>query len=161
MTMPYGTTEEPDVTYTERESIPVHVVSTDARPIKPEAAEFAHFRTVLVANVVNALSTVPGAQRLIPRSLRRLEARIVVNSTAVNQPATDGVLIGTQAEINTGNPATIGSMGGYLQIGDSLTYKGQPELWVAFPVGNTAPVYVTVLDAQFASDPGAWREDQE
>jgi hypothetical protein len=160
MTMPLGSTEEPTVTFTERESIPVHVVSTDAKPGKSVAAEFAHFKTYLVSNTTGATSATPGAQRILNRSLRRHEARIIINATTAAQPIPDGVIIGRRDEINTGNPATIGTMGGYLQIGDNMTYKGQGEVWVAFPVGNTAPVYVTVLDIQYASDPESWREDQ-
>jgi hypothetical protein len=161
MTMPFGSTEEPDVIITERESIPVHVVSTSAKPGKSLAAEFARFRTVVVSNTINATSVTPGAARLIARSLRRHEARIIVNASIIAQTVTDGVLIGGRDEINSGNPATIGTMGGYLQIGDSITYKGQGELWVAFPVSNTSPVYVTVLDVQYASDPDSYREEQE
>lgn len=161
MTMPEGSTEEPDVTVVGRESIPVHVVSTDAKPQKALAPEFARFHTYLVTSAVGMTSTTPGAQRILNRSLRRYEARIIVNATTAAQPIPDGVIIGGRDEINSGRPAAVGDMGGYLQIGDSMTYKGQGELWVAFPVGNTAAVFVTVLDMQYASDPESWREDPE
>jgi hypothetical protein len=277
VTMPWGSTEEPTTTMTGRESIPVHVVSTDAKPGKTIAPEFARWRTFLISNTVGPNSITPGAQRILNRSLRRHEARIIVNGsgtlgspsydgegeaplpvaagqtvaslnggnpippgeytlsgstmlsgtgtvadinnmalyvgatqvtilsngdgneqlfplpnitftvpaggavvsikilaagsgtanywasfvgTPANQPNTDGVIIGGREEISSGQPATPGNLAGYLQIGDNVTYKGQQELWVCYPSTNLAPVYVTVLDMQYASDPDAWREDE-
>lgn len=157
MTMPLGSTEEPTVKFTERESIPVHVVSTTARPGKNIAPEFGRFRTVTV-------TPTSGPQRLVARSLRRHETRIIVNAGIVNQPVIEGVLVGGRDEINAGNPAAIGTggMGGYLQIGDNVTYKAQGELWVIAPTpANTGVVYVTVLDTQYASDPESFREEEK
>src|ERR1700729_545501 len=103
-------------------------------------------RTFLVANVLNASSSTPGAQRLVNRSQRRHRAQIFVQPTVAGQPVTDGVLIGSWGEINRGNPAVIGSMGGYLPIGTNMRYEVQAELWVCYPVSNTDPVFVTVCD---------------
>jgi hypothetical protein len=80
VTMPWGSTEEPDVVLTDIESTPVHVVSSDAKPGKNIGTEFGSWRTYLVANVVNSQVSTPGAQRLCSRSLRRKRLQIVVNS---------------------------------------------------------------------------------
>jgi hypothetical protein len=161
MTMPWGSTEEPEIIETMSQSIPVHVVSSDARPGKNVGAEFGHWRTVVVSNTVLAVSTTPGAQRLCNRSLRRHRLHIIVNASVTAQPVTDGVLVGSREEINSGNPAAIGSMGGYLQIGDSVRWECQGELWVAYPVSNTDPVYVTVCDEVYASDSEEWRNSDD
>jgi hypothetical protein len=278
MTMPMGSTEEPEVLMIGHQSLPVHVVSSDAKPGKTIAPEFGRFRSFLVANVVGPYSITPGAQRILNRSLRRYEARIKVNGSAYSLPnggtsyasengavtspaaggvlattgvvpagtysvmlylsmagtpaqgtdnnnvrlnvnnatytivpnnigtapqqfgpftvttdgihailaqanaagtagsiyaaqvvatpeaaagnnsATDGILIGGREEITSGAAANIGSLGGYLQIGDNITYRAQQELWVCYPASNAGPVYVTVLDMQYASDPDAYRE---
>src|ERR1700752_2934373 len=117
MTMPEGSAEEPDVMITGMESVPVHVVSTDAKPGKSIAPEFGRWRTVLVANVVGPNSITPGAQRLFNRSLRRHRGHIIVNATVAGQPVTDGVLIGSREEITSGQAAIPGQLGGYLQVG--------------------------------------------
>jgi hypothetical protein len=160
MTMPQGSTEEPETVFTGLESVPVHVVSTDAKPGKSIAPEFGQWKTVIVSSALGPVSTTPGAQRLLNRSLRRHEARIVVNASIVAQTVTDGVIIGPPAIINSGNPAAIGTMAGFLQVGDSITYKSQQELWVAYPASNAAPVIVTALDMQYASDPESYREEE-
>jgi hypothetical protein len=161
MTMPQGSTEEPQVVLTEREAVPVHVVSTSAKPGKTAPPEFGQFKTYVVSNTVNATSVTPGAQRIISRSLRRHRCNILINATVTGQPSTDGVIIGSRDEINSGNPMVIGSVGGYLQIGDNVRYEAQRELWVAYPASNTDAVYVTVCDELYASDPDAWREEQQ
>lgn len=153
MTMPLGSAEEPSVVFSQRESIPVHVVSTSAKPEKSIGPEFGQFRTVIV-------TPTSGPQRLLNRSLRRHEARLIVNGSAVNQPTIEGVLIGAPNVINSGNPAAIGTLGGYLQLGDNLTYKSQQEQWVVPVAGNTATVYVTVVDQQYASNPESFREEK-
>jgi hypothetical protein len=160
VTMPWGSTEEPDVVETEFQSVPVHVVSTDAKPGKSIGTEFGRWRTVLVSNVVNQTSVTPGATRLLNRSLRRHRAHIIINASVVNQPTIDGVILGSREEINSGMPAVPGQLGGYLQLGDNVRYEAQAELWVCYPLTNTSPVYVTVCDEVYASDPEAWREDQ-
>lgn len=160
MTMPWGAAEEPDVIETGVESVPVHVVSTDAKPGKSLAPEFGRWRTITVANVVGPNSITPGAQRLFNRSLRRHRGHIIVNATVAAQPVTDGVLVGSREEISSGQPAIPGQLGGYLQIGDSIRWEAQSELWVCYPSTNTSPVYVTICDEQYASDAGSWREDK-
>lgn len=149
MTMPWGSTEEPDVIETMPESVPVHVVSSDAP--KRIAPEFGQWRTVIVSNVIGAYSATPGAQRLLNRSQRRRRAHIIVNSSVAAQNVQDGIIVGSREAIISGQAATIGGIGGYLQIGDSLTYEAQQELWVCYPVSNTATVYVTVCDEVYAS----------
>jgi hypothetical protein len=161
MTMPQGSTEEPTVIETMTQSIPVHVVSSDAKPGKTLAAEFGRPRTILVTNTVGAVSVTPGAQRLINRNLRRRRCHIIVNATVVAQPSIDGVMIGSREEINSGVPMVPGNVAGYLQIGDNLRYEAQPELWVAYPSTNTSPVYVTVIDEIYASDPEAYKESDD
>jgi len=68
----------------------------------------------------------------------------------------DGVIVGGRDEITAGfapgQSLLPGLVGGYLQVGDSLVYKSQAELWVAWPSTNVGPfVYVTVCDMQYAS----------
>lgn len=67
------------------------------------------------------------------------------------QSVTDGVIVGGRDEIISGVTPVIGSLGGYLQIGDSLTYEAQAELWVCYPSTNTASVYVSVCDEVYAA----------
>jgi hypothetical protein len=160
MTMPYGSVEEPEVTETSVQSIPVHVVSSDAKPGKSIAPEFGRWRTILVSSAVNQTSITPGAARLASRSLRRHRLHIIVNASVVAQPTIDGIIVGSRDEINTGMPAVPGQLGGYLQIGDSVRWECQAELWVCYPATNTNPVYVTVCDEVFASDPEAYLENE-
>jgi hypothetical protein len=161
VTMPEGSAEEPTVTFTEQPAIPVHVVSTSAKPGKSIGAEFGRWRTYLVANVAGPYSATPGAQRLLNRSLRRHRAHIIVNASVVAQPAIDGVIVGGREEITSGSPAIPGQLGGYLQIGDSVRWEVQQELWVCFPSTNTDPVYVTVCDEIYASDPDSAMGENE
>jgi hypothetical protein len=158
MTMPQGSAEEPDVILTEEPTIPVRVVSTDAKPGKAIAAEFGRWRTFLVQNVTGSVSVTPGAQRLINRSLRRHRCHIVVTATVANQPTTDGIIIGSREEINSGNPAVPGQLAGFLPIGVSVRYEAQAELWVCYPSTNTDPVFVTICDEVYASDPDSYKE---
>ena len=81
MTMPYGSTEEPDVIETEKTSIPVRVVSTDAKPGKAIAPEFGRWRTFLVTSALGNDLAVPGARRIANRSLRRHRIHIIINSS--------------------------------------------------------------------------------
>jgi hypothetical protein len=236
-TGPYGFAEEPTVIETFSQSIPVHVVSTDAKPGKAIGTEFGRWRTFYVSNTVSGLSATPGAQRLLNRSLRRHRALIGVASagpvtaaapalasiatsgTAVQnttgnavqvtlagftatqvfvngvlvgagngaytvpaygslsvtftvlgtttwaslpqaQSSLDGVIIGAREEITSGLPAIPGYLGGYVQLGSNFRWEVQAELWVCFPQTNTGPVYVTVCDEIYASDPDAWKESQ-
>lgn len=160
MTIPIGAAEEPDTMMVGRSSIPVHVVSSDAKPGKQLAAEFGRWRTVLVSSAVGPISITPGAARLANRSLRRKRLHIIVNASVINQPSIDGVIVGSREEINAGMPAVPGQLGGYLQIGDSVRWECQAELWVCYPSTNVNPVYVTVCDEQFASDPEAYLENE-
>jgi hypothetical protein len=243
MTMPYGSAEEPNVTKVEHESVPVHVVSSDAKTGKAIAPEFARWRTFYVGNQASQDLAVPGAKRIANRSLRRHRLHIIVNGSGLNftpnvtpvpaittsgtavqnpngvpvsvtlagftatqvfvngilvgagngtyivpaygsisvtftvvgttataaiptsapQPTSDGVIVGSREDIAAGanqlNPY-IYNVGGYLQIGDNVRWEGQQELWVAYPSSNVLPVFVTVCDEQYASDPDAWREDR-
>jgi hypothetical protein len=160
MTMPQGSTEEPTVTFTDQPSIPVHVVSSFAKPGKAIGAEFGRWRTFYVANVLGPYSSTPGAQRLLNRSLRRHRAHIIVNASVVAQPSIDGVIVGGREEITSGSTAIPGQLGGYLQIGDSVRWEVQQELWVCFPSTNTDPVYVTVCDEVYASDPESYLDEE-
>jgi hypothetical protein len=162
MTMPQGSTEEPDdVVFTMPESIPVHVASSDVRLEKSISPEFGRWRTIIVSNVVGPLSATPGAQRLVNRSRRRHRTRIVVNASVVNQPVIDGVIIGSRDEITSGLPAVPGQLGGYLQIGDDVPYEAQAELYVCYPSTNTNSVYVTVCDEVYASSPESHEKKDE
>lgn len=161
MTMPQGSAEEPDVILTAKESIPVHVVSSDARPVRQTGTEFGRFHTFIVANTPNQLTAAPGAQRVLNRSLRRREARIFVLASIAAQPVIDGVIFGSREEINSGMAASPGLLGGIIPIGQAFDYKSQAELWVCYPTTNTNTVYVTVVDFQYASDPEAYEADHE
>lgn len=156
MTMPYGSTEEPEETVVATQSVPIHVVSSSLKPGKPIGAEFGRIKTYTVANVQGAGTTTPGAQRILNRSLRRSEARISVLASQAAQAVTDGAIFGSRDEINSGNPAAIGNLGGFLPIGKDLVFKSQAELWVCFPVSNANTVFVTVTDFQWASDPDSY-----
>jgi hypothetical protein len=81
MTMPYGSTEEPDINIATVESVPVHVISSDAKPGKSIAPEFGRWRTFLVTNAVGQDIAVPGARRIAARSLRRHRLLIKVNGS--------------------------------------------------------------------------------
>jgi hypothetical protein len=161
MTMPYGSTEEPTETQVETQSVPIHVVSSALKPGKPIGAEFGRIKTYTVANVAGAGTTIPGAQRILNRSLRRSEARIAVLASAAGQAVTDGAIFGSRDEINSGNPATIGNLGGFLPIGKDLVFKAQAELWVCFPASNAGPVFVTVTDFQWASGAESYQHGME
>ena len=154
MTMPYGSVEEPETEIAGTASIPVHVVSSSAKPVKSVGTEYGRWRTFLITNAVGQDSATPGARRLLNRSLRRRLARLIVQPSIAAQSVLDGVIVGSREEIASGQPMTPGNIGGYLQIGTNLPYEAQAELWVAFPAGNTNPVYVTVCDEVYASDPG-------
>jgi hypothetical protein len=159
MTMPYGSTEEPDIEKIGMQSVPIHVVSSSLKPGKPIGAEFGQTRTIIVANAVGPNSVTPGAQRVLNRSLRRYEARISVLPTIVAQTVTDGAIFGAPGLIQSGAAAVIGSLGGFLPIGKDLVWKSQAELWVCYPASNAASVLVTVHDFQWASDPEAFKEE--
>lgn len=106
--MPWGATEEPDVEQVMGQSVPVHVVSTDAKPGKSIAPEFGQWRSFLIQNKAGNDSATPGAQRILNRSLRRHRAHILVNSAgAVTQaaPTLPSITVSGQAVQNTtGNP---------------------------------------------------------
>lgn len=93
--MPWQSTEEPDVEVVEHESIPVRVVSTDAKPGKSLAPEFGRWRTFLVTSAVGNDFAVPGARRIVSRSLRRYRVRMFVRSsgniTSTSTPTTTNV----------------------------------------------------------------------
>lgn len=74
MTMPIGSTEEPDVTQVMGPSIPVHVVSTGGKKERNVGAEFGRWRTYVVA-------PTSGGQRILNRSLRRKRAIIKINAS--------------------------------------------------------------------------------
>lgn len=76
------------------------------------------------------------------------------------QSSFDGVIIGTREEITSGTPTTPGLLGGYIPIGRNVNYDAQPELWVAYPTTNTAPVYIAVCDEVYASDSEDWKETE-
>lgn len=80
MTMPWGSTEEPDEVLTSIPTQPVHVVSSDAPPRKSVGAEHGYWRTFLIANVVNSQVSTPGAVRIASRNPRRKRLLIRVNS---------------------------------------------------------------------------------
>ena len=161
MTMPYGSAEEPEIAEIELGTVPVRVVSSDAKPGKSIGTEFGRWRTIVVSSAVNQSSVTPGAQRLLNRSLRRHRAHIIINATVIAQPVIDGVIVGSREEITSGNAATPGLLGGYLQIGDNVRWECQSELWVCYPSTNTNSVYVTICDEVYASDPDAWKMDNQ
>jgi hypothetical protein len=160
MTMPQGSAEEPTAQWWMPGSIPPHVVSSDEKPGKSIAPEFGRWRTVLVSNVQNQTSSTPGAVRIANRSLRRHRLHIFVQPTIIAQTTTDGVIIGGRDEINSGNPAVVGSLGGFLPIGASLRWEAQMELWVCYPLSNVNSVFVTVCDEVYASEPDAYKASE-
>lgn len=83
---------------------------------------------------------------------------VVLSGVTPAQSATDGVIVGSREEICGGTPAIIGQLGGYLQIGDNLPWECQAELWVCYPQSNGNPVYVSICDEQWASDPDSAKE---
>lgn len=155
--MPYGSAEEPDIELVEAPAFAVRVVSSDAKPGKAVAPEFARWRTILVSNVQGPNSITSGAQRLFNRSLRRHRGHIFVLPTITAQTSTDGVILGSREEIASGQPAVPGQLGGFLPIGVSVRWEGQAELWVCYPSTNAAAVYVTTCDEQYASDSEAYK----
>ena len=157
MTMPYGSTEEPEVDFKMAQAIPVHVASSAAKPGKTLAAEFGQWRTITVSSAIGAVSATPGAQRLLNRSQRRHRALVFILATVAAQPVTDGVILANRETINSGVAMTPGLVGGFLPIGSNFRLEVQAELWVAFPNTNTDSVYVTVCDEVYASDPESWK----
>jgi hypothetical protein len=105
---------------------------------------------------VNAIAAASGASAVYAAQ---------ISATPVAQDGTDGVVVGSREFINSGNPLSIVSgvgNGGYLQIGDNIRWECQQELWAAWPSTNSGPpVYVTVCDEQYASDPEEWRNEEE
>jgi hypothetical protein len=73
------------------------------------------------------------------------------------QSPLDGVIIGAREEITSGQAAIPGQLGGFLDIGTNLRWEAQAELWVCFPATNTGPVFVSVCDEVYASDPESWK----
>jgi len=159
VSMPWGSTEEPETERVELGTVPVHVVSSGIKTEKSVGTEFGRWRTLLVANVVNQDCVTPGGQRLLNRSLRRHRALIGVFATIAAQPVLDGVIVGSPGEIASGNPAVPGRLGGYLPIGSNFRYESQAELWVCYPSTNVNPVYVTICDEVYAS--GESRKERE
>jgi hypothetical protein len=90
MTMPLGSTEEPETIMTERQSVPVHVVSSDSKPSKSIAPEFGRWRTFIVGPAVGQDSATPGARRLCNRSLQRHRVHILVNTGGSVVPSVAG-----------------------------------------------------------------------
>ena len=82
---------------------------------------------------------------------------IATPQVAGAQAVTDGVLLGSRDWANNSQAvlspfiAGVGG-GGFVQVGDSLRWECQAELWVAFPPSNSGAVLVTVCDEQWASD---------
>jgi hypothetical protein len=74
MTMPYGSVEEPEISYKMGETFPAHVVSSDLESEKSVGTEFGYWRTLLVNSVL-------GPQRLCSRSPRRKRLLIGVFPT--------------------------------------------------------------------------------
>lgn len=159
MTMPWGSTEEPEVTKVGHSSIPVHVVSTDAKPTRPVAAEFGQWTTynMILAN---------GAVQILPRMLRRHRALIYVLPSASAQSTLDGICLGSRNIITSlANPNTSPTPGpgngGFLPIGATARWESQQELW-AIPVWyNADAVYITVCDMIYASDTTAYERTHE
>lgn len=161
MTMPWGSAEEPTAEIVGEESVAVRVVSTDARPEKSFAPEFGNWRTFVVSPAVGNDMATPGAVRIAQRSLRRHRLHIMVNSTVVNQPFIDGVIIGSRTDIEAALNASnvlLYNPGGYIRQGTSLRWESQQELWACYPSSNTNAVLVSVCDEQYASDPNSGKD---
>lgn len=111
MTMPWGSTEEPDVVKEELASVPVHVVSTDAKPGRSPAPEFGRWRTFLITSQVGQDLAVPGGRRLANRSLRRHRILITVSSSGPVTPAVTAVpsiaTSGTAVQNPNGVPVSV------------------------------------------------------
>lgn len=117
-------------------TVPVHITSTDVKTER-RSAEYGSWQTY-------AISSTWQPNQILKRNLRRRRAVIVVQpSVGGAQPATDGVILGTQAQVS-GNQAS--GLGGFLQVGFNVTVENQQEVWAAFPTANTDAVKVLVLD---------------
>lgn len=88
MTMPYGSTEEPETEFYLPQSVPVHVASSDVVSEKTVAPEFGRWRTFLITSALGADSATPGARRLLNRNLRRNRAIIKVSASAASFSST-------------------------------------------------------------------------
>lgn len=170
MTMPYGSTEEPDVEHVELASVPVHVVSSDAKPGRAPAPEFGRWRTVLVNTQIGQDSAVPGAKRLANRSLRRHRILIAVSTTgpvtstpvvtAVPNIATSGTAVqnpnGVPVSVTlAGFTATQVFVNGILVGASNGTYivPAYGSISVTFTVvGTTATAGIAASNPQPATD---------
>jgi hypothetical protein len=103
MTMPYGSVEEPDITYKMGETFPAHVVSSDLPSEKSVGTEFGYWRTLLVNSTI-------GPQRLCSRSTRRKRLLIGVYPTIGGGLSGQSISV-TNTAAAPGVNATIASIG--------------------------------------------------
>lgn len=109
--------------------------------------------TVTATAAASGASAIYGAQ--ISLSL--------ANPTSGGQANTDGILLCNRDIANQAVNPSLGTglfyNGGYIPIGEDARYEAQQELWAVPLINNSALVYVSVLDEQYASDP--WSNDRE
>lgn len=142
MTMAYGEAEEPTVTLTAHQSVPVHVASSDLKPGKQIGTEFGQFRTIIVNNTVGNSSATPGAQRLLNRSLRRKRAHIIINTgpNSAFGPGFTGLAVEAEGSATAPAANTI------------IASISAAQLLASAPIGTTWTVAWTV---SLAGTPGA------
>jgi hypothetical protein len=125
----------------DQNTVPVQIKGTDVVSVS-KSAEFGSYQTYLI-------NTTWQPAQILKRNLRRSRAVIICGYTTSAQPNTDGVIIGT-AQQTQGNQALADTLGGFLPVGVTLTVENQQEVWAAFPVSNTDPVRLLVLDELYA-----------
>lgn len=110
----------------------VRIVENVARIERQAIADFGSWVTY---------SIVSGGQPVtaLNRNVRRRSATLFVSATVAAQPITDGLLVGTFAQVTN-------QKGGFLPIGAKVTIENQQQLFAVFPTGNANPVNLTVLD---------------
>jgi len=120
----------------------VHVKGTDVVSVS-KSAEYGSWQTYLI----NATWT---PNQILKRNLRRSRAVIICGYTTAAQPNFDGVILGTQQQAQ-GSQTLADTLGGFMPVGTTITIENQQELWAAFPVANTDPVRLLVLDELYAA----------
>jgi hypothetical protein len=137
MTMPQGSAEEPTILLTEEPTVAVRVVSSGAMPSRSIGTEYGQWRTFLVANAVQANSVVPGAQRIIARSLRRKRCYIRVMAAAAASTPNNGV-----SYTSSNAPVTSPAAGGVLAT-TGIVSAGTYTVYVTLNLSGTAGVQGT------------------
>ena len=132
----------PPVTEDEISSIsPVDVrIVENATAVREDAADFGAWQTF---HLVAGNPTV----QVLRRNIKRSRAVIRVSTDTVAAPLTDGVILGSEAQMNSAATVTrTTGIGGYLPIGTIVTIESQSEHWAGIDSANTNGIYITVLE---------------